>query len=134
MNTEKYHSLAAYDIYLIVPGCESPLELRCRGVLEGQPCTGRGALAPLAPTSCGSELHTQPSVPWALSSALSLLDSLSTRLYLLFYGQRVKCLRNGITDLRPAPTRGWGRAEHCPKRQALEPPGDGHLHQGRPFP
>lgn len=47
MNTEKYHSLAAYDIYLIVPGCESPLELkRCSGVVEGQPCTGTRALSP----------------------------------------------------------------------------------------
>lgn len=53
MNTEKYHSLAAYDIYLIVPGCESPLELRrCSEAVEGQLCKGSRALTLLAPTSC----------------------------------------------------------------------------------
>lgn len=62
MNTEKYHSLAAYDIYLIVPGCESPLELkRCSEAEQGQLCTR--ALPPLAPTSCWRETQTPLSFP-----------------------------------------------------------------------
>lgn len=44
MSTEKYRSLTAYAIYLIVSGCESPLELkRCSRVAEGQLCKGSNA-------------------------------------------------------------------------------------------
>lgn len=64
MNTEKYHSLAAYDIHLIVPGCESPLELRrCSDALRGWLCTGTRPLAPRASSSCWSETQSQLSFP-----------------------------------------------------------------------
>lgn len=44
MSTEKYYSLTAHAIYLIVPGCESPLELkRCSEAAEGQLCKGSWA-------------------------------------------------------------------------------------------
>lgn len=53
MSAEKYRSLTAYAIYLIVPGCESPLELkRCSEAAEGQLRQGSRALAPAwAPTA-----------------------------------------------------------------------------------
>lgn len=90
MNTEKYHSLAAYDIYLTVPGCESPLALkRCSEAVEGQLCTGSRALTPLAPTSCGSEIQTQLSLPQGpeLGPAPPRCPrrNASTRLYLLCF-------------------------------------------------
>lgn len=37
MSTENHHSLTAYAFHLIVPGCESPLELkRCSRAAKGQ--------------------------------------------------------------------------------------------------
>lgn len=77
MNTEKYHSLAAYDIYLIAPGCESPVELkRCREAVQGQLCTR--ALPPLVPNLCWRETQTPLGSPRALSSALSHLRALQS--------------------------------------------------------
>lgn len=106
MNTEKYHSLAAYDIYLIVPGCESPLELRrCSEAVEGQLCKGSWALTPLA-TYLVLKFNPNPTQlpPRALSPALSHLSALAQTsapgCTSCVNRQRVKCLRNGITDLR----------------------------------
>lgn len=44
MSTEKHHSLTVYAIYLIVPGRESPLELKRYSESEGQLHTGSQAL------------------------------------------------------------------------------------------
>lgn len=62
ISTEKYHSVAAYAIYLIVPGCESPLELTTGSeAAEGQLRKGSQAPTPaLAPTSCGSQQLPNP--------------------------------------------------------------------------
>lgn len=132
MSTEKYHSLTAYAIYLIVPGCESPLELkRCSEAAEGQLWKGSRALTPaLAPSSCWSQQLPNPTKPPAgtLSSAVSYTAALAETsapgcTSPALYRQRVKCLRNGITDLtrdQPKGAKeilGWGRAKHHRKRQ-----------------
>lgn len=145
ISPEKYHSLAAYAIYLIVPGCESLLELkRCSEAARGQLHKGSQALHlpwHLPPVEVNSsQIQPNPSRDPALSYLAALTEtSVLGCTAPALYRQRVKCVRSGIVDLtrdQPKGAKeilGWGRAKITVKGR-WELSGEGHLLEGRAFP